>query len=143
MINIMNNGKRVGLAVHTAVARAFCNGYAPNLQVNHKDGNKSNNAANNLEWVTPLENTHHAINELGFDKKEENNPNARPVIGKDKKTLDIKYFFSSLISAGRYFSNGNEIRARHIRDIIYKVINGSYDKKSYAGCIWEYNQHTK
>lgn len=134
----MNNGKRVGLAVHTAVARAFCDGYDPNLQVNHKDGNKANNAANNLEWVTPFENTHHAIDELGFDKKEGNNPNARAVVGKDKNTLELKYFFSSLIGAGRYFSNGDENRARHIQDIIYKVINGNYGKKSYSGCVWEY-----
>ena len=134
----MNNGKRVGLAVHTAVARTFCKGYSPNLQVNHKNGDKSNNAANNLEWVTPFENTHHAINELGFDKKEENHPNARAVVGKDKVTLEPKYIFSSLIGAGRYFSNSNETQARHIQDIIYKVINGYYGKKSYAGCIWEY-----
>ena len=39
MVNLMINGKRKGLAVHTAVARTFLNGYQDGLQVNHKDGN--------------------------------------------------------------------------------------------------------
>lgn len=138
IINIMANGKRIGLGVHTAVARAFCEGFNPNLQVNHKDGNKTNNKADNLEWVTCLENVHHSINELGFDNKEENNPNAKAIIGKDKKTLEVIYSFPAIISAGRYFSNGDERRARGIQDVIYKVIKGTYDKKSYRGCIWEY-----
>lgn len=135
MINIMSNGKRIGLGVHTAVARAFCDGYSPELQVNHKDGDKTNNQASNLEWVTPKENVEHAINELGFNHKEENSPNARPIIGKEKKSFETIYSFPALISAGRYFANGNEKRARHIQNIISRIINSN---KTYKGCIWEY-----
>lgn len=138
IINVMIDGKRIGLGVHTAVARAFCDGYNPELQVNHKDGDKTNNKANNLEWITNLENVHHAIEELGFNKKEENNPNARPVIGKDKNTLEVIYSFPAVISAGRHFADGNEKRARHIQNIICNVINKKRGKKSYKGCIWEY-----
>lgn len=46
--------------VHRLVARAFCEGYKPGLWVNHRDGNKTNNRADNLEWTTPAQNQQHA-----------------------------------------------------------------------------------
>jgi hypothetical protein len=61
--------KRVGLSVsgvqkHLSVARtvafAFVPGYAPGLQVNHIDSNRTNNTPENLEWVTARENNDHA-----------------------------------------------------------------------------------
>lgn len=48
--------------VHRLVAEAFhSEEYADGLCVNHKDGNKQNNFAENLEWVTISENCKHAI----------------------------------------------------------------------------------
>lgn len=47
--------------IHRLVAEAFCKGYKKGLEVNHIDGNKLNNNANNLEWVTRSENVKHAV----------------------------------------------------------------------------------
>ena len=46
--------------VHRLVAFHFCRGYSEELVVNHIDGDKQNNAATNLEWVTRSENDLHA-----------------------------------------------------------------------------------
>ena len=48
------------LLAHRVVAMAFVPGYAPGLDVNHKDFNKVNNCVENLEWVTRTQNMLHA-----------------------------------------------------------------------------------
>ena len=49
--------------IHRLVAEKFCENNNPheNLVVNHKDGNKQNNHADNLEWVTQSENIKHSF----------------------------------------------------------------------------------
>lgn len=56
------NGKSRTHMIHRLVANAFI-GESPSdvHQVNHLDGNKSNNHVKNLEWVTPSENVLHSI----------------------------------------------------------------------------------
>ena len=58
------NNKR-GYQVHRLVASAFIDNPDGKPEVNHKDGNRQNNAAANLEWVTRSENEKHAYAVLG------------------------------------------------------------------------------
>lgn len=54
------NKKQVARLVHRLVFQAFGGRFYSNKQVNHIDGNKSNNCINNLEMVTNMENRQHA-----------------------------------------------------------------------------------
>lgn len=59
-------GQRKHFAVHRIVANAFVPNPLNLKEVNHKDYNKENNCANNLEWISSSANKIHAY------KKEQN-----------------------------------------------------------------------
>ena len=54
------DGTRKVFSVHRLILETFCpNENSSNLQVNHIDGNKTNNCISNLEWVTCKQNIQH------------------------------------------------------------------------------------
>jgi hypothetical protein len=124
-IRVTINGEKQSYKVHRAVAAAFLPARAGKTQVNHKDGNKSNNAASNLEWVSNAENARHAINSGLWENvfKASQRTNARrmtPVIAKNMANGETLRF-ESVSAAERYF------HSRHISD----VLNGK--RESAAG----------
>lgn len=59
------NGTRKTRKAHHLVALAFVGSRpSPEHQANHKDGNRQNNRATNLEWVTLPENIRHKVDVL-------------------------------------------------------------------------------
>lgn len=75
---LSKSNQRKTFVVHRLIAMAFLDNPKNKPEVNHIDGDRHNNAASNLEWVTRSENERHAYRTLG------KNPN-RPWDGKPRK----------------------------------------------------------
>ncbi|MCS2403788.1 NUMOD4 motif protein [Bacteroides salyersiae] len=90
-VKIYKDNRQYTMYVHRLVAMAFCDGYFDKADVNHKDGNKSNNVSSNLEWCTRSENQIHSVkvlhNKLGnreICKKWNSKPIVQLSIGGEK-----------------------------------------------------------
>lgn len=59
-VTLSNHNIRKTFTVHRLVAVHFIKNHNKYTQINHKDGNKKNNAYLNLEWCTNSMNTSHA-----------------------------------------------------------------------------------
>jgi len=55
------HGVKLGRRVHRLVAEAFLGPRPPDHEVNHIDGDKKNNRAENLEYTSPGGNKAHAV----------------------------------------------------------------------------------
>ena len=64
-VNLTKANITKSFLVHRVVAEAFIPNGLALPQVNHKDGNKSNNDVSNLEWVTDNENKAHSSIAVG------------------------------------------------------------------------------
>lgn len=120
---LCGNGPKRANRIHRLVAKEFVDGYENNLQVNHIDGNKRNNRVENLEWVTPSENTLHAY-ELGLSRKS-------PIAGKPKRRVLV-------VENGDIFESESECaRALGVkREGINACLNGR--SKTYYGFHYEF-----
>jgi len=116
------NSKQTNVMVHRLVAKAFVPGYFDGAVVNHKDENKANNRADNLEWVTDHENRIYGTAQERLHKSQ-----CRPIDQLDK---DGKYIqtFPSIREAAR--AVGSDIGS------IRKVLKGR--GKTIKGFRWKY-----
>ena len=103
-VSLSNSDGHKSFLLHRLVAEYFIPKREGADEVNHKDGNKANNNASNLEWVTRNENLRHAY-ENGL---REDDVSAKAVIATNIENGE-EMEFSSIYKAARFFgiSQGN------------------------------------
>ena len=85
-VNLCKDGKRLTCSIHRLVATTFLRNTDNKRTVNHKDGNKTNNRVDNLEWATYAENNQHALtNGLRVPLKGEQRYNSKLTEAKAKE----------------------------------------------------------
>ena len=115
-------GRKHEFFVHVLVAKQFVPGYAPGLQVNHKNTLRDDCRAENLEWVTPQDNYNHAFKAGLTDGP------TRAVTGVHKQTGEVVNF-GSIYSAAK-FVNGS-------RSAIWLCCEGK-NRVSHKNFRWSY-----
>lgn len=126
---LTKNGKFYNHYIHRLVAAAFVPNPDNKRTVNHIDGDKSNNAADNLEWATHKENIKHAIDiGLRIYKTGADYPISKSVIQYDKTGQQVATFVS-MLQAEELTGIDNSA--------IAKCCKGK--RKSAGGFNWKYN----
>lgn len=98
--------------VHRLIAEAYLG--KSDVTINHKNGDKTDNRLENLEYMTIAENNRHAIEVLGVNNVGENNPRSRLT---DDQVREIK----TSTKKSSQLANQYKISRGYVRQIIRGV----------------------
>ena len=128
-VNLCRDGHKKRFYVHRLIAEAFIPNPNHLETVNHKDENKLNNAADNLEWMSMKDNCNYGTRNKRMAEAQINDPKkSNPVQMFDKQTGELLDTFPSINEAERQMriNQGN----------ICKCCLGH--RKSAGGYVWRY-----
>lgn len=115
-VTLCVNGKRTTAMIHRLVANEFIRNWEGKPQVNHIDGDKENNRADNLEWVTNEENTAHAYATGSYERRKVKHdigmePLRKPVVAVNIKDGREKVY-RSILEARK------DLKTNHIHEVL-------------------------
>lgn len=122
-VSLSVNGKMKLVQVHRLVAQAFVYNPDPEhkTQVGHKDESRTNNRADNLEWVTPKENSN-----MPLHRKRVSKANEGKVLSAETKSK------ISLSQKGKYKGEKNPFYNKHHTNETKKKMS-DIKKMTYQG----------
>lgn len=130
-VGLSKNGINKKKLVHRIVAEAFLPNPNKYPQVNHKDGNRTNNVIENLEWCTNSMNQIHCVyitkTHKNYGKFEGDSPKAMKIHQLDKKHGTLIKTWDSIKSA---------INAGVAHSMVYRALKDG--SKSCNGFKWKY-----
>lgn len=134
-IYLRKDGNNKRFYIHRLVGKAFLECLNDNLDINHKDGNPSNNKVDNLEWVTRSQNIKHSYEVL---KRVKNTEGFNEYREKHKRKINQYDLKGNFIKQWNCISDAEKFLKTKSIGKISSCCRHKKGSKSAFGYKWEY-----